>query len=407
MSLILENALIFDGLESGLKPGHVLIEGQLISEVSDTPLHSNSARRINLQGRTLMPGLIDAHFHAMLVDIDLHGLDHLPSSFLVQKARINLENALARGFTTIRDAGGADYGFCMAIQAGLIRGPRLFISGRVLSQTGGHGDMRKRTEVSPCGCGQVSRLSRLVDGPDAMRLAAREELRAGAAQIKIFASGGVTSPSDPIGMLQFCDEEIQVAVTEAARLDTYVMAHAYTDAAISRAVDLGVRSIEHGNFLSLLTAHKMAAKQAFLVPTLITYNALVRDGAALGLPQVSVDKVKEVEAAGMDAIAAAVEAGVRIGFGTDLIGSFHDRQSMELSLRCEVQDSWSVLRSATSENAALLNQVGKLGVVQPGAIADLLAVNGDISRDLSCLQEQGKHIDMILQAGQITKLTMN
>lgn len=407
MSVILENALIFDGLEPFLKPGHVLIEGSLISEVSDTPLRSSTARRIDLRGRTLMPGLIDAHFHAMLVDIDLSGIDRLPSSFLVQKARINLENALARGFTTIRDAGGADFGFCMAIQDGLIRGPRLFISGRVLSQTGGHGDLRKRTEVSACGCAQTSRLSRLVDGPDAMRLAAREELRAGAAQIKIFVSGGVTSPNDPIGMLQFCDEEIRVAVTEAERLDTYVMAHAYTDASISRAIDLGVRSIEHGNFLTLVTARKMAARRAFLVPTLVTFNAMVRDGAALGLPQASVDKVKEVESAGMSAIAAAVDAGVRIGFGTDLIGSFHDRQSMELSLRCEVQDRWSVLRSATSENAALLNQDGKLGVVRPGAIADLLAVDGDISRDLSCLQEQGRYLDMIMQAGQITKLTMN
>ncbi len=406
MTLILENALIFDGVESALKPGHVLIEGELISEISENPLRSATARRINLNGRTLMPGLIDAHFHAMLVDLDLHGVDLMPSSFLAQKARVNLENALARGFTTIRDAGGADYGFCMAIQAGLIQGPRLFISGRVLSQTGGHGDMRKRTEVSPCGCGQSSRMARLVDGPDAMRLATREELRAGAAQIKIFASGGVVSPTDPINMLQFCDEEIQIAVTEAARLDTYVMAHAYTDDSISRSLDLGVRSIEHGNFLNLPTARKMAEKQAFLVPTLITYNALVRDGAAMGMPQAILDKVKEVEVAGMNAITAALEAGVRIGFGTDLIGSFHERQSMELMLRCEVQDSWSVLRSATSENAALLNQSGKLGVVRPGAIADLLGVDGDISRDLSCLQDQGQHIDMILQAGQITKLTM-
>lgn len=406
VTTVLANAQIFDGRESVLKPGHVRIEGELIVEVCESPLRVSGARTIDLRGRTLMPGLIDAHFHALLIDLDLRRIDTLPSSYLAQHARANLESALSRGFTTVRDAAGADYGYVMATEAGLIRGPRLFVSGRALSQTGGHGDLRPRTHRVLCGCGQSSGLSRLVDGPDAVRQAAREELRGGASQIKIFSSGGVASPSDPIGMLQFCDDEIRAAVEEAARVGTYVMAHAYTDDAIRRSVDLGIRSIEHGNFLSPATATRMAQAGAFLVPTLITYEAMARDGRALGLPAVSVDKVKEVEQAGFQAVATAVAAGVQVGFGTDLLGPLHDRQSREFLLRSEVQDAWSILRSATSVNAALLQQENRLGVIQPGAIADLLAINGDPSRDLSCLQEQGRHMDLILQAGRIVKLAL-
>jgi len=360
-----------------------------------------------------MPGLIDAHFHAMAAEPDFVKMEDLPRSFLHQHARHLLEAALLRGFTTVRDAGGADYGLAMAIKAGLIEGPRLFYSGRALTQTGGHADFRS-LEAGPgggscdfCFCSQSGPIFGVIaDGVPAVRKAAREELRRGATQIKIMASGGVSSPSDPIWNLQYSEEEIRAIVWEAESWRTYVMAHAYTPEAIARCVAFGVRSIEHANLIDAETAAACAAAGAYVVPTLVTYEALERDGPELGLPPVSIEKLKVVREAGVQSLEILKAAGVAVGFGTDLLGAMQSHQSGEFSIRAEALSPDEILRSATSVNAALLNAEGDLGVVAPEAFADLLVVDGDPLADLGLLQNQGAHLAAIMKGGRFVKQSL-
>lgn len=404
--VLFRNCRLFDGEGSELLEGHeILTEGPVIKEVSDKPITADGAEVLDLGGRTVMPGLIDAHFHAMAADPDFAKMEAMPRSLLAQHARQLLEAALARGFTALRDAGGADYGLALAIKAGLIKGPRLFYSGRALTQTGGHADFRALEDHSAfCFCGQGSHVFGVIaDGVPAVRQAAREELRKGATQIKIMASGGVASPSDPIWNLQYSEEEIRAIVWEAASWRTYVMAHAYTPEAISRCVQFGVRSIEHANLIDEPTAALCAAEGAYVVPTLVTYDALHRFGPELGLPAVSQEKLKEVRAAGLTSLEILKSAGVRMGFGTDLLGAMQAHQSEEFTIRAEVLSPAEVLRSATSVNAAMMNAEGELGVVAPGALADLLVVDGDPLADLSVLGDQGAHIPVIMKDGDFVK----
>ena len=302
MSTLFRHGRIFDGRSADLlEDVEVLVEGSRIAEVSDVPIRSATAEVVDLRGRTLMPGLIDAHFHAIAASPDLGAVEHMPPSLIAQHARANLEATLQRGFTTVRDAAGADYGLFRAIEAGLIAGPRLFYSGHALSQTGGHGDFRSY-ESGPaiCSCGLGARhFSTVADGVPEVRRAAREELRRGATQIKIMGSGGVSSPSDPISNLQYSEEEIRAAVWEAHSWGTYVMAHVYTPEAIRRCVEYGVRSVEHANLIDAGTAAFAAERGAFVVPTLATYESLGRRGASLGLPRVSLDKLGTVSDAGV------------------------------------------------------------------------------------------------------------
>ncbi len=389
-----------DGLE-------VLIEGDRVKEVSDTPIKASRAQVIDLNGRTLMPGLIDAHFHANSADASFARVEDMPSSLIAQHARGHLEGSLQRGLTTIRDAGGADYGLAYAIESGLIRGPRLFYSGRALSQTGGHGDVRS-FEASPvtslCSCGLGARVfSRIVDGVPAVREAARDELRKGATQIKIMASGGVASPSDPIWVLQFSEEEIRAAVWEAHSWRTYVMAHAYTPEAIRRAIEYGVRSIEHGNLIDAETAQFAAREDAFVVPTLATYEALATHGKAMGFPQVSLDKLGDVREAGIAALEVLKAAGVKVGFGTDLLGPMHALQLSEFAIRARVLGPLEIMEQVTTLNAELLNRSGELGVIAPGALADAIVVDGDPTRDLSVFEGDGERVALVMKGGDIMR----
>ena len=400
MSLLLKNALIFDGHSPELREGDVLVGKDRIREVGKG-LSASGARAIDLKGRTLMPGLIDAHFHAALVEANLAKLGHMPRSLNALHAAKNLEAALDRGFTTIRDAGGADHGLARATEAGLIAGPRLFYSGKVLSPTGGHGDSRS-AEAPECPfCPAGGGFSHIADGVDAVRKAAREELRKGATQIKIMASGGVASPSDPIWNLQYSEEEIAAAVWEAKSWRTYVMAHAYTPEAIARCVRLGVRSIEHGNLIDADTARLIRHHDAWVVPTLVTYEALDRFGRQQGFPDVSMRKLEEILAAGSTSLEILRAAGCKIGFGTDLLGEMHEHQSREFSIRAEVQGNLETLRQATSLNAALLNRVGELGTIAPGALADLLAVDGNPLDDIGLLEHQGRKLPLIVAGGRL------
>lgn len=404
---LFKNCRVFDGVNADcLEDIDVLIENNRIKEVSDHSINAADAHIIDARGRTLMPGLIDAHYHAVLTDVNIANIARLSPYHIAQQARVLLENSLKRGFTTIRDAGGADFGIAQAIEEGLIQGPRLFYSGRALSQTGGHGDMRGRADEHPalCSCAQNSHvIGAIVDGVAEVRRAAREELRKGATQIKIMASGGVASPADPIWNLQFSEEEIRAAVWESHSWRTYVMAHAYTPEAIYRCVDYGVRSIEHGNLIDAETAAFCAERDAFVVPTLVTYEGLARDGKTFGLPQVSLDKLSEVRDAGLRALEILQQAGVKTGFGTDLLGQLHRYQSEEFTIRAEVLGPVEVLRQATSLNAELLNRSGELGTVAADALADLLLVDGDPLQDLSLLQNDGRHLSVIMKDGKLVK----
>ena len=408
MSTLFRHGRIFDGTgEELLEDVEVLVEGARIVEVSDVPIRSGTAEVVDLRGRTLMPGLIDAHFHAIAASPDLGAVEHMPVSLIAQHARANLEATLQRGFTTIRDAAGADYGLSRAIEAGLVAGPRLFYSGHALSQTGGHGDFRSY-ESGPaiCSCGLGARhFSTVADGVPEVRRAAREELRRGATQIKIMGSGGVSSPSDPISNLQYSEEEIRAAVWEAHSWGTYVMAHVYTPEAIRRCVEYGVRSVEHANLIDAGTAAFAAERGAFVVPTLATYESLARRGAALGLPRVSLDKLGTVGDAGVASLEILRDAGVKTGFGTDLLGAMHEDQLTEFGIRARVLPSVEILRQATSLNAELLGRSGEIGTVAPGALADLIVVDGDPVADLGVLSGQGERVSLVMKGGRVFKRT--
>jgi imidazolonepropionase-like amidohydrolase len=401
--LLFENAQLLDAEAGVLRGGvSVLVEGERIVEVSEGTLRAAGAARSDLAGRTLMPGLIDAHVHCAITTMNLATMTSKPTTLVAHEAGRILGRMLRRGFTTVRDAGGADAGLAQAVERGLIDGPRVFYSGRVLSQTGGHGDFRPREDTPQlCAC-QIhsSGFSHVADGVPAVRKAAREELRRGATQIKIMASGGVASPSDPIWNLQYSAEEMRAIVEEAEGWRTYAMAHAYTPEAIRRAVDAGVRTIEHGNLIDRATAEHMRAKGAYLVPTLVTYFAIDELGRKLGFPAVSQAKVKDVLDQGLASLEIARAAGVPIGFGTDLLGETHDQQSREFEIRARVLSPAEVIRSATVVNAAILNRTGELGVITPGALADLLVVDGDPLTNLALLAEPEKHLAAIVAGGR-------
>ena len=372
------------------------------------PIVAGGARVIDVAGRTVMPGLIDLHVHVLATQLDLSAQVALPDALVTMRAVPILAAMLRRGFTTVRDAGGAGIGLKLAVAEGLVAGPRLFVSGHALSQTGGHGDTRARADflrpVAACGCFRAGALSRVVDGVDGVRRAVREELQMGADQIKIMASGGIASPTDPIAAWGYADEEVAAIVHEAKARQTYVMAHAYTAEAIERVVRLGVRTIEHGNLVDEPVAALMAAQGAFMVPTLVTYEALATEGVSLGLPAESVAKIASVREAGLQALDTCRRAGVQIGFGTDLLGRSQRLQSDEFRIRAAVQSPLEIIRSATIVGARVLQQEGRIGRLVPGADADLLVVDGNPLADLSCLWGhggQGERIPLVMKQGRI------
>jgi len=401
---IFMNAMVMDPIK-GLLTGerHVLIEDGVIAAVSAAAIRRKDAQAFDLKGRTLMPGLCDAHVHVTAVTPDFAALRHWSPSYVTARAAEVLKGMLMRGFTTVRDAGGADFGLARAVEEGYLAGPRILFCGKALSQTGGHGDMRSPGEHALGECFCCAGLGHVCDGVTEVRRAARNEIRKGANQIKIMASGGVSSPTDRISNLQFSIEEISAIVGEAAAAGLYVMAHAYTAAAVNRALECGVRSIEHGNLLDRDSIDLFRKLDAFLVPTLSTYHALWDEGVAAGLPADMHGKIAEVMDAGMSALEMADRNGVRIAYGTDLLGSMHRHQSNEFTLRAQVQTADSIIRSATTVAAELFGLAGQIGVVAEGARADLLVVDGNPFDDLTLLQDQGRHVPAIMKDGVFHK----
>jgi imidazolonepropionase-like amidohydrolase len=378
-SLSIVNAAVFDGVSDELTEGPVHVVGGQIVAVGGAPQPAD--RVLDARGRTVLPGLIDAHCHAYGIDLDMLALESRPLSYVALRAAERLAAALSRGFTTVRDPAGGDAGLARAIAEGIVTAPRYLWTGPALSQTGGHGDVRA-ADSDVCGCG--AHTVEVVDGVDPLRRAVRDRFRRGAHAIKIMTSGGVVSLTDPIRIPQYSAEEIRAVTAEAARRGSYVAAHAYSPEAIRHAVDNGVRSIEHGNLLDADTAAAMAAAGAFLVPTLATYDAMERRGAELGMAAVSQRKNREVLEAGRKAVELARAAGVRVGFGTDLMGALEDEQLNGLRLQIEVDGPLAALRSATSVNADLLGR-GDLGRIAEGCVADLLIVDGDPTADPAAL----------------------
>ncbi|MBV8889488.1 MAG: amidohydrolase family protein [Alphaproteobacteria bacterium] len=392
--------------QSELRDGiEVLIEDDRVVEVSEGPIRSAAATRINVGGRTLMPGLIDAHVHIFLAEVNLGLLESAPLTLLSARATVQMRAMLMRGFTTVRDTGGGDWGMKLAAEQNIVPSPRLFIAGMSISQTGGHGDFRRRTQNEiECGCSTgLSCMSRIADGVPEMIRAVRDELRKGADHIKLMVSGGVASQSDPLDSIQFRRDEIEAAVEEAGNWGAYVLAHAYSAEAIRRAVSSGVRTIEHGNLIDAEAARLMAERGAFIVPTLVTYDAMRRRGERFGLTEYSRQKNEVVLEAGLRSLELCREAGVPIGFGTDLLGQLRDDQCREFLIRAEAMPASEIIRSATIVNAEIVQRAGQLGELVPGAFADLLVVEGDPYRDLGLFQNQGAQLSAIMKGGRFYK----
>ncbi|MFC4113324.1 metal-dependent hydrolase family protein [Nonomuraea zeae] len=400
MSLLLRNALLLDVASGEYAEGDLRCADGRIVETGRGLTAPDGTRVIDVAGAPVVPGLIDAHVHVTASTANLGSIGSMAPSYVAAHSSRIMAEMLGRGFTTVRDASGADFGLADAQAEGLIRGPRLLFCGKGLSQTGGHADFRGRGENlqddHPCCAG----VGRIADGVDAVRAAARDELRKGAHHIKVMASGGVASPTDRIDSTQYSMDELRAAVDEATAANRYVAAHAYTARAVNRALEAGVRSIEHGNLIDDSSVEAFVRHEAFLVPTLVTYWALKEEGPAFGLPERSWRKVDEVLEAGLVALERAARGGVRLAYGTDLLGGMHRHQSHEFRLRCEVQQPIDVLRAATTGAAELVGMTGELGTLDVGAHADLLVLDGDPLRDIGVLAEAG-HLRHVVQAGAV------
>jgi imidazolonepropionase-like amidohydrolase len=303
----------------------------------------------------------------------------------------------------VRDPGGGEVGLALAIEAGLINGPRFFFGGKALSQTGGHGDGR-HPHHELCHCRFSDAISQVVDGEDEVRKACREELRKGADHIKLFISGGVTSSSDPIWMSQFSDAEVRAAVEEAASRRKYVAAHCLTDEGARRCVEHGIRSIEHGFSISMQTAQLIARSgTTYVVPTLAVLQQLNEHTRELGLSAQSIAKVAGAREAALEGIQNCARAGVKLGLGTDLFGpQYHPMQSREIELRCEIQPPIDVLRSATSINAEIIQRSGELGVIAAGARADLIALDENPLKNPGVFAKPGA-MPLIVKGGRFVR----
>jgi len=380
----------------------VAIEDGVIVDVGRS-LSTKADVAIDAQGRYVMPGLIDAHVHFRLATMDFRSLLAWSEvEFGVVMARLARET-VERGFTTVRDLGGEVSGLISAIQHGHTVGPRIVRAGHMLSQTGGHGDTAGgHLDLPACACSFRSDVFSIVaDGPEAVRKAARHLLRDGSDFLKIHVSGGVASPMDPIDSIQYTPEEIIAAVTEANHRGTYVAAHAYLPEAIAMAVSNGVHSVEHANLIDKPTAALVASKGAVMVPTLATYKAMNDVGTRLGLPAANQQKNVVVYESGLESLEIALEAGVTLGLGTDLIGETQSYQNSEMAIRAEVQSAVDILRSMWITNAELCRLVGKVGVVKPGAFGDVVVSNVNPLDNIVAFADHEKAIDVVIKGGAI------
>ena len=405
--LFLKNATIIDG--TGADPvsnGAVVVEDDRIKEVLRGPSGwvPSDAQTIDCRNQTLLPGLIDVHVHVGAVDANIMEQQRLyhPSMLVIRSLKV-IQEALDQGFTTIRDAGGADAGIREAQRQGLIPGPRMFISGYALSQTGGHGDSRLPTEIRSPSQDLAGVAARICDGVDEVRRAVREQLRRGADFIKVMGGGGCMSPGDEIDTSQYSPDELRAAVFEAEAVGTYVAAHVYSSRSIRNCVSSGVRSLEHGNLMDESAAKAIKDAGAFLVPTLVTYEMISRMGKSMGIPENNVRKINEARDRGLEALAIAKRVGVKIASGSDLLGPMQRHKGMELELKARVLGPMGAIVATTKTNAELLKKEKDLGTIEVGKLADFILVRGDPLKDITLIQNYQEKISLIVQAGRVYK----
>jgi imidazolonepropionase-like amidohydrolase len=402
----LRGATLVDG--TGTDPisgATVVLDGDRIAAVEGgSPNGSARGDVIDIDGLTLLPGLIDAHSHFGIVSFG-----DTRSSPAVTAARIfrNCELALEAGFTTVRDVGGIDGGVAQAVALGLIPGPRILPSGPLLCQTGGHGDDSPPFALGghhmhDHGLPGLAQFARPCDGPDEVRLAAREAFKRGATQIKVCVSGGVVSFTDRAEDAQFSVEELKAAVEEADARDTYVTAHAHNTKGIRNGLEAGVACFEHGTFLDEDTAVAMAKAGAYLVPTFAVTRLFVEKAKDWGIPDEMIPRMNGIEEAMTRALALARDAGVVIGSGSDLLGPEQDRRGLEIAIRAELGDAMEAIVATTSVNARILRRADDIGTVEAGKRADIIAIDGDPLTD-SKLFDDPTRVILVIKDGQVVK----
>jgi imidazolonepropionase-like amidohydrolase len=407
--LHLKNFALLEPDFGELRRGYeLLVEGETIRELSDKPLKAGKADVIDCGGRTLMPGLIDSHVHVFLSEVYIRALESMPLTLMTARAVRLMKGMIDRGFTSVRDTGGADWGIKEAVEKGDVAGPRLFIAGQAIGPTGGHSDPRRRTDFGArchC-CNAMAYTMNVSDGVSSVKKSVREQMRLGADHIKIMMSGGVASPYDPLDSMQFSVDEVRAAVEEAKAFGRYVCAHAYTPEAITRAAQCGVRAIEHGNLIDEASAKLMAENTMFLTANLVAYHAMKERAAEFGMTGDMLAKNDLVIDGGLRSLEICKRAGVPVAYGSDLLGQLQVEQSREFLLRREVLSPIEIIRSATTVGAQLLRMEGKLGTLRAGAFADMILVDGDPLKDLGLFQNQGRHLSLIMKGGAVYKTTL-
>ncbi|CAN7556863.1 imidazolonepropionase-like amidohydrolase [Bosea sp. BE125] len=410
MALHFKNFALLEPDHGELRRGYeLLVDGETIRDLSDKPIKAANADVIDCGGRTLMPGLIDSHVHVFLSEVYIRAMESMPLTLMTARAVRLMKGMIDRGFTTVRDTGGADWGIKEAVDKGDVAAPRLFIAGAAIGPTGGHSDPRRRTDFGArchC-CNAMAYTMNVSDGVSSVKKSVREQMRLGADHIKIMMSGGVASPYDPLDSMQFSVDEVKTAVEEAKAFGRYVCAHAYTPEAITRAAQCGVRAIEHGNLIDDASAKLMAENGMFLTANLVAYYAMKERAAEFGMNSDMLAKNDLVIDGGLRSLEICKRAGVPVAYGSDLLGQLQVEQSREFLLRSEVLSPIEIIRSATTIGAQLLRMEGKLGTLRAGAFADMILVDGDPLKNLGLFQEQGKHLAMIMKGGAFHKNTLH
>ena len=404
--LLFEHARLLDCTGADPRPDMaVLVERGRITRIapSGSIARPLDATVVDCHGRTLMPGLTDAHVHLSALDMSLAGRIDDPEPVVVLRIAALIEATLQMGFTTVRDAGGLPWGYKEAVRRGLIDGPDLLISGGVLSQTGGHGDSRRRTSLStPGNESQIRAQSFIVDGVEQVRWATRENLRRGSDQIKVMANGGAMSPNDEMTSPQFTVEELGAAVHEAKAAGSYVLAHVYSPQSMRNCVEAGVRSLEHGNFLDEATAELIKRHGAFLVPTIVTYEQIAEHGEEAKVGEQQMQKIRQGLGGAFLALEIAARTGVTIASGSDLLGPMQPMKAREIVLKARVLGPMAALIATTRTNAELFRLQDEIGTVEEGKRADLIVVDGDPTVDIDCIADESR-IQLVVKHGRVRK----
>lgn len=418
--ILFTNVNVFDGKNKALiEDANIVVTGNLITAISTEPLAVAGGRVIDGGGRMLIPGLTDSHTHIVWNDNIEKLIYSAPEGYVGVLAAKNAREMLLRGFTTVRDLGGPAHGLAQAIDAGIVDGPRIFPSGAFLSQSSGHGDFDPRLYyLSPHFTGQIDKAylrgwTIIADGVPEVQKGSREILRAGATQIKIMGSGSITGAHDPLDVTEYTLEELKAIVKEADKWGTYATIHAYSSESIMNAIEAGVQSVEHALFASEKAMKLMKKKDVFFSTQFLSYSLTPEEA---GMTGPAVPKYLEAQAGAKKGYELAKKVGVKMTWGTDILGSLDltRLQSQEFVARSKYFSGYEILKQATSNNAELFArsglrspyQDGPLGVIEEGAYADILLVNGNPLEDITLLADPEKNLALIMKDGVIYKNTL-